>query len=121
MSTWSPPWSDQPSLFDSTDQHDGTRVWLLEQVVPLPGASWTPDTSEYPSGVDASSRSSLSDVLQRIGPDEPYWLSPRACAGILRRATRRGKTLPDELTAALESRASLAPSESRTEETTSTA
>lgn len=121
MSTWSPPWSEQPSLFASTEQPDGTRVWLLDEVVPLRGASWTPDTSEYPSGADGYSRSSLSDVLQRIGPDEPYWLSPKACAGILRRATRRGKTLPDELTAALEFRASQAPSESPTEGTTSTA
>ena len=37
-----------------------------------------------------------SDVLQK------YSLSPKACAGILRRAEKRGKTLPEPLAAALE-------------------
>jgi len=52
---------------------------------------------------------SLSEILLRIGPDERYWLSPKACQGILRRAGRRGKALPEALQAALESRASLEP------------
>jgi hypothetical protein len=30
-----------------------------------------------------------------------YFLSPRACAGILRRAEKRGKKLPEHLEAAL--------------------
>lgn len=38
------------------------------------------------------------------GPIQPkYYLSPRACEGILRRAERRGKKLPEPLRAALES------------------
>ena len=98
---WSPPWSEQTSLFDSQEEPGGTRVWLIEEVVPLPGGSWTPDTSECPSVADGCTRSSLSEVLQQIGPDAPYWLSPRACAGILRRAGRRGKTLPEPLEVAL--------------------
>jgi hypothetical protein len=109
MSTWSPPWSEQTSLFDLNDQPDGTRVWLLDEVVPSRGASWTPDTSEWPSGADGYSPSSLSEILQRIEPDAPYWLSPRACQGIIRRATRRGKELPPALRAALSERASQAP------------
>jgi hypothetical protein len=108
MSMWSPPWSEQPSLFD-LGREDGIRVWLMEEVEPLRGASWTPDTSEWPSGGEGFSRVSLSEVLQRIGPDERYWLSPKACAGILRRAGRRGKALPEALKQALESRASLEP------------
>jgi hypothetical protein len=106
LSMWSPPWQEELSLFDLTPSDGGIRVWPLEEVVPLPGACWIPDTSEWPSGGDGFSRVSLSEVLVRIGPDEPYWLSPRACAGILRRASRQGKALPEALQAALESRAS---------------
>jgi hypothetical protein len=99
---WSPPWSEQPSLFDLTAEHGGTRVWLTEAVVPLPGASWIPDTSEWPSGDAEFMRVSLSEVLLQIGPDERYWLSPKACAGILRRAQKRGKKLPAPLEEALQ-------------------
>jgi hypothetical protein len=40
--------------------------------------------------------SSLADVLQAEAP-EKYYLSSKACEGILRRANRRGKTLPEAL------------------------
>ena len=108
---WSPPWQEELSLFGSTETSDGIQVWLLDGVEPLRGASWIPDTSEWPSGDDGFSRVSLSEILVRIGPDEPYWLSAKACAGILRRASRRGKELPEALKAALESRASQEHSE----------
>jgi hypothetical protein len=55
-------------------------------------------TSEYPNGASVSS--SLADVLQAEAP-EKYYLSQKACDGILHRANRRGKTLPQELTDAL--------------------
>ena len=42
----------------------------------------------------------LSQILEASVP-EKYYLSPRACAGILRRAERRGKDLPPLLKAAL--------------------
>jgi len=103
---WSPPWQEAPSLFDSTQTSGGIRVWLLDGAEPLPGGSWTHDTSEWPSGDDGYSPVSLSEMLVRIAPDEPYWLSPRACAGIIRRATRRGKALPPVLQEAMEYRAS---------------
>ena len=99
---WSPPWSEQMSLFDSTPGSGGTRVWLLEDHVRSPGASSTADTSECPNDAAVCTPVSLSDVLQQIGPIEPYWLSPRACKGILRRAARRGKQLPGPLREALE-------------------
>lgn len=67
-----------------------------------PTACWTLSTSEFPSDGGACS-SSLADVLEP--PTSPglskYFLSPKACEGILRRATRRGKTLPETLEAAL--------------------
>jgi hypothetical protein len=44
---------------------------------------------------------SLSDVLERGAVPQRYFLSPKACAGILRRAQKRGKALPEMLHRAL--------------------
>ena len=63
----------------------------------LPGGSTTLNTGEYPSAVVESN---LSQILQANVP-EKYYLSARACQGILNRAERRGKKLPDMLEAAL--------------------
>src|SRR5690606_22360506 len=55
-----------------------------------PAGFLTPDTSESRSGAVACS---LSDVVEpRVHPR--YYLSPKACAGILRRAEKRGRELP---------------------------
>lgn len=49
---------------------------------------------------------SLSDILEQSGNIPPrYFLSPRACAGILRRSESRGKALPPMLKDALERQA----------------
>ena len=40
----------------------------------------------------------LSHILEEC-PDPKYNLTPKACAGILRRAERRGKKLPEVLEA----------------------
>ena len=45
---------------------------------------------------------SLSDILETGDLPQRYFLSSRACAGILRRAERRGKVLPPMLKIALE-------------------
>ena len=45
--------------------------------------------------------STLSQILEVNAPSK-YWLSAKACAGILRRAERRGKELPPMLKEALE-------------------
>jgi DNA (cytosine-5)-methyltransferase 1 len=61
------------------------------------------NTSEYPSaGVESSS---LADVLLTQALPK-YSLSQKACEGILRRANKRGKTLPEKLQAALVRQAS---------------
>jgi len=44
----------------------------------------------------------LSDVLETGDLPQKYYLSPRACQGILNRAERRGKVLPAMLKAALD-------------------
>jgi len=68
---------------------------------------WTLSTSEHNSTLTPSRSedvvSSLSDILEatRVVPQR-FYLSPKACAGILRRAAKRGKVLPPMLQRALE-------------------
>jgi hypothetical protein len=72
----------------------------------------TLNTLEYPKdGVG----SSLSDILETGDVPRRYFLSATACLGILRRAEKRGKSLPLFLRAALEAVAS-APISTVTEE-----
>jgi hypothetical protein len=76
-----------------------------------PGECWTLNTSEWtatlvPSHSDGAV-CSLSDILEdsRDLPQQ-YYLSPKACMGILRRAEKRGRALPEALRRALEAAAS---------------
>lgn len=62
------------------------------------GEPWMPSIGAFPN-VDCASR--LSSILQ-VGVPEKYYLSRKACEGILRRASRRGKELPELLKMALE-------------------
>lgn len=55
--------------------------------------------SEFPSVVVASS---LSAILETGDHLRPFYLSARACEGILRRAKKRGRKLPAHLQAALQ-------------------
>lgn len=57
-----------------------------------------PNTGESPS---EERESSLLQILEE-NPQEKYYLSEKACLGILRRAEKRGKKLPEKLKAALE-------------------
>ena len=61
------------------------------------------NTGEYPKEEDVSH---LSQILEENVP-EKYYLSATACIGILRRAEKRGKELPDILRRALEKQANL--------------
>jgi hypothetical protein len=68
--------------------------------------SWTLNGAEH-TGIHAPSRSaegvsSLSDVLETQQVPQRFYLSQKACSGILRRAERRGKELPSMLRKALE-------------------
>ena len=56
-------------------------------------------TLEYPS--EGAESSSLAAVLEDQNVLEKFYLSAKACEGILRRANRRGKTLPPALQEAL--------------------
>ena len=57
--------------------------------------------SEWPSAAEGSSACSLASILEpSVAPK--YFLSKKACAGILRRAEKRGKELPTALRHALQ-------------------
>jgi hypothetical protein len=58
---------------------------------PQLGACLTLATSESPSDAAACSLSSILETGEHL---RRYSLSPKACAGILRRAARRGRELP---------------------------
>ena len=75
------------------------------------GESLTHNTGESPR--DAV-ESTLSQICEDNVPQK-YYLSAKACAGILRRAEKRGKELPAELKAALVRQAS-APNTAQTVE-----
>ena len=55
---------------------------------------------------NAEQESSLSQILQ-VNVPKRYYLSPKACQGILRRASERGKELPETLRKALERQAQM--------------
>jgi len=83
-------------------EDDGqTRVWLLAPDAVPRGGSSIPNISMCPR--DGGVSSSLVDVLETSGSLAKYFLSPKACAGILRRAEKRGKELPPMLKTALKS------------------
>lgn len=62
------------------------------------GEYWIANISESPNAADGCL---LLDVLESHAPQR-FFLSPRACQGVLRRAKKRGRELPTRLQAALE-------------------
>jgi hypothetical protein len=131
--------NDQSSLLSSSDlqklsNHDGsylrmyrdsslpTKGWTLGDSsvkwslvgTAWDGGVWMPDTSEYRSGAGESSLSPVEPKLVSIlepQVDSRYALSAKAAAGILRRASRRGRTLPEPLDKALRTVVSSMPPE----------
>ena len=92
--------SEKP-CFQYLPMHDGqTRDWWNCQTVTLRGESSMLNIGECPSD---ERESSLSQILEKT-EDVPqkHYLSPKACAGILRRAKERGRVLPDVLKRQLE-------------------
>ena len=73
----------------------GTEMWTDDGA--WLGACSTRNTGESPN-VAVESR--LSQILEER-PHTKYSLTPKACMGILRRAEKRGKDLPDALKTAL--------------------
>lgn len=80
------------------------------------GEYTTRNTGESPN---AAVESRLSQILEAT-PHTKYCLSARACQGILNRAARRGKGLPEMLKAALTRQSQEVSPQERTEATAST-
>ena len=68
--------------------------------------AWLTEFSTLNTGAspNVAQESTLSQILMAEVP-EKYYLSPKACLGILRRASARGKELPEVLKKALERQA----------------
>jgi hypothetical protein len=71
--------------------------WVIESSMPntLPWLKGVEESFSLPCLV------SLSQVLENGPVPQRYFLSEKACSGILRRAEKRGKQLPEQLRAAL--------------------
>jgi len=95
-----------PPSFRADAKSGQTRVWLLDPGEPPLGASWTPNIMAYPNAGDEC-LSSLAEVLETGDVPARYFLSSKACSGILRRAEERGKELPGQLQAALKAAAAI--------------
>lgn len=83
----------------STFRVGQTQVVLLDPAGQSHGGYSMPNTSVWPNDASVCS---LSEVLEMDSVPAQYFLSPKACAGILRRAEKPGKALPSALRQALE-------------------
>ena len=94
-------------VFQSLDLTPGAGNLLgefyWELISPWRGDALTLNTGVSPR---EEKESSLSQILQDDPPDK-YYLTRKACLGILRRASERGKELPEKLKRALEIQAGL--------------
>ena len=97
-------WENVPGVF-SANQGDDFRTFLrkIDEIgYSVDGECWTLSTSEWTDTLVPFRKeddvSSLSDILVPISavPQE-YYLSRKACSGLLRRAEARGRALPDAL------------------------
>ena len=82
-----------------TDGLKRTYIWETD-------GAWLTEFSMLNTGVSPNEEQefTLSQILLAEVP-EKYYLSPKACLGILRRASVRGKELPEVLKKALERQA----------------
>ena len=101
-----PCWKNLPALHNQTFQFLDLRVGGADGAKPEQSLEtdglWHGDSSMLNTGEspNAERESRLSWILEDNVPQK-YYLSARACQGILTRASRRGKALPDLLKTAL--------------------
>ena len=86
-------WEDGALLGEYSTASTGDRPTLMQT-----------DLSANAERRNGVGESRLSQILQDCAPQK-YYLSARACQGILNRAERRGKELPEVLRTALEEQA----------------
>lgn len=103
-------WFGRTSPASCRQTKDGTLQPLSEgwknSGIMRPGECLTLNLSEWTGMGGLSLKDegvcSLSDILETGDVPQRYFLSPKACKGILRRAEKRGKELPSQLRHALE-------------------
>ena len=107
--SWLAQWLGPNSVFRETDGK--TPELLPAKTGASSGALWTRNSSEWNHTPEPSRKDavvcSLSSILETGPVDRRFFLSQKACAGILRRAEKRGKSLPDALLRALTQVASM--------------
>jgi len=89
---------EKMSHFSHQGADGQTLVLCMDQRAQSHGGPWTPNISEWPNDAAVCS---LSQALETGSIPQRFFLSGTACAGILRRAEKRGKTLPAALQQAL--------------------
>jgi hypothetical protein len=94
---WLGHWLDASSAFPTKG---GEKSALLPALTGWSsGACWMRNGLEFRNGAAVCS---LSEILETGTVDPQFFLSATACRGILRRAEKRGKALPEQLRLALE-------------------
>ena len=91
-------WPAKHRHWNRQGENGQTLVMCLDPAGQSHGSSKMPNISAWPN---AAAVCSLSQVLETGPIPEKYFLSSKACAGILRRAEKRGRTLPEPLREAL--------------------
>lgn len=99
----SAPWWANPKNSNRQGANGRTLVVCMDPREQSHGGFWMPNISAWPNDAAVCS---LSQVLEQGSIPSKYFLSAKACAGILRRAEARGKTLPEPLLLALKAEAS---------------
>lgn len=96
-------WQDFAERMTHSFQTESGQVqaWYLARNARCPGAFSMLNTSEWPNDADVS-LCALSEVLETGELPQRFFLSAKACSGILRRAEKRGKKLPEALEQALQ-------------------
>ena len=85
--------------YNRQGENGRTLVMCVDPKEHLRGEFSTHNFSEWPSDAAVCL---LSQVLEQTSIPQKFFLSPKACAGILRRAEARGRQLPPLLRMALE-------------------
>ena len=78
-----------------------SKQWLNSGILSA-GELWTAKTSESHNDAEESF---LSDILETKNVHSKFYLSQKACIGLIRRANKRGKTIPPKLLQALQNTA----------------
>ena len=99
-------WDTPPSF---TQDDGAVKVWTFDKKTIPRGLAGRINVEEWPN--DASVQS-LKNILQPNSEVHPrFFLSPKACSGILRRAEKRGCELPQKFKEAVERGAGLSASD----------